>query len=202
VDLFYALGGQKSVDLTSIAPVAALTGGDLLVYSPFDAARHGEKLHYDIFRVLTRNQASECAIKARTSTGLTVTEYFGGFGFKEQADFELAGFDSDKVIGFILRNDEKLKEDTLSFVQFAFMYTNQYGQRRIRVFNYQLQIAKNLSAYYKAADCETLAQFMLKKETAKVMVRGAKATREAIINSLVTLLHVYRQKCAAQTAPS
>ena len=74
-------------------------------------AKHGEKLHYEIFRILTRNQASEVAIKARTSTGLTVTEYFGSFGVKESADFELAGFDCDKSIGFLIRNDEKLKED-------------------------------------------------------------------------------------------
>lgn len=39
-------------------------------------------------------------IKARTSTGITVTEYLGSFGHKEQADFELAAIDSDKTISF------------------------------------------------------------------------------------------------------
>jgi len=97
--------------LTSIAPVATLTGGDLHLMNPFDVTKHGEKLHYDIFRILTRNQGTEVAIKARTSTGLTVTEYFGGFGFKEAADFELSAIDCDKSIGFSIRNDEKLKED-------------------------------------------------------------------------------------------
>lgn len=111
VDLIYAINSPKSIDLTSIAPVATLTGGDLHLFSPYDPAKHGEKLHYEIFRTLTRNNVYEVAIKARTSTGLTVTEYFGSFGFKEAADFELASFDSDKTIGFVIRNDEKLKED-------------------------------------------------------------------------------------------
>lgn len=54
-----------------------------------------------------------------------------------------------------------------------------------------------MNSFYKAADCETLSEFMVKKEIARAMSRGAKATREAIINNLVTLLYVYRQKCAA-----
>jgi protein transport protein SEC24 len=88
-----------------------MTGGDLHLFSPYDPIRHGEKVHYEIFRILTRPQATEIAIKARVSTGLTVTEYFGSFGFKEVADFELSAFDCDKSLGFIIRNDEKLKED-------------------------------------------------------------------------------------------
>jgi hypothetical protein len=57
-------------------------------------------------------------------------------------------------LGFIIRNDEKLKEDpnAQAYVQFAMMYSTQFGERRIRVFNYNLLVAKNLSSYYKAAD--------------------------------------------------
>lgn len=77
----------------------------------FDINKHGEKLHYEIFRLLTRTQGSEVAIKARTSTGLSVVEYFGGFGVKEQADFELSAIDSDKSIGFLIRSDDKLKDE-------------------------------------------------------------------------------------------
>lgn len=70
------------------------------------------------------------------------------------------------------------------------------------MFNYTLTTAKTLNAYFKGADCETLSQFMLKKEIARVMAKGAKVSRESIINNLVNLLHVYRTKCAAQTSPS
>lgn len=55
-----------------------------------------------------------------------------------------------------------------------------------------LVMAKNLNAYYKGADCEAFSQFMIKKEVVKLMIRGAKSTREAIINNLVNLLYVYR----------
>jgi hypothetical protein len=45
-----------------------------------------------------------------------VVEYFGGFTFKEVPDISLASIDSDKAIGFVLRVDEKLKDNTLAFV--------------------------------------------------------------------------------------
>jgi hypothetical protein len=55
---------------------------------------------------------------------MSVVEYFGGFTYKEQPDISLASIDSDKSIGFVIRVDEKLKENTLEFVQFAMLYTN------------------------------------------------------------------------------
>lgn len=82
------------------------------------------------------------------------------------------------------------------------LYCNQWGERKIRVFNYTLTTAKTLVAYFKAADCETLSMFMLKKEIAGVMAKGSKSQKEAVINNLVNLLHVYRAKCATQTSPS
>ena len=49
----------KTVDLTSIAVLPSITGGDIHFMAPFDINKHAEKLHYEIFRVLTRVSASE-----------------------------------------------------------------------------------------------------------------------------------------------
>ena len=42
---------------------------------------------------MTRIVASDCMVKVRVSTGLTVTEYFGGFGVYQRAEFGLAALD-------------------------------------------------------------------------------------------------------------
>lgn len=49
----------KSVDLTTIGVLPSQTGGDIHFMAPFDANKHGEKLHYEIFRTLTRNTGTE-----------------------------------------------------------------------------------------------------------------------------------------------
>ena len=51
---------------------------------------------------------SDVAVKARCSTGYTVTEYFGSFGSRDAVDFELSSIDADKSFGFTLRNDTTL----------------------------------------------------------------------------------------------
>lgn len=79
VDLFYTLASTKSIDLATVAVLAGMTGGDLHYMCPFEPSKHGEKLHYDIFRTLTRSSGSDVQIKARVSAGLSVCEYFGGF---------------------------------------------------------------------------------------------------------------------------
>jgi hypothetical protein len=37
------------------------------------------------------------------------------------------------------------------------LYNTQFGEKRIRIFNMNLPVTKNLNAYYKAADAETVA---------------------------------------------
>ena len=88
-----------------------MTGGDLVYFSKFDISKHGEKLYYELFRNISKVTASEVMVKARCSTGFSVTEYFGGFGLREASEFKLSSIDADKSFGFLLRNDDKFAED-------------------------------------------------------------------------------------------
>jgi protein transport protein SEC24 len=106
----------KSIDLGSISPLASLTGGDLHFFNAFNIVKHGEKLHYEIYRNLTRTVGRDVIMKARASAGLSVSEYFGGFTCKETSDIELSSIDADKSICFTIKNDEKLKENTFAHV--------------------------------------------------------------------------------------
>lgn len=84
-------------------------------YSNFDVTKHAERIYYDLFRSLTRPTVSDVEYKARCSTGLTVTEYIGGHMTSQTASMSYAALDADKVLSFVLRNDEKLKEDSLVY---------------------------------------------------------------------------------------
>jgi len=43
VDLYIGVGPKiTSIDLTTVAPVAGITGGDLHFYQNFDVIKHGE----------------------------------------------------------------------------------------------------------------------------------------------------------------
>ncbi len=42
----------------------------------------------------------------------------------QTSSMQYSALDSDKVLTFVLRNDEKLKEDSQIYFQFAMLYTD------------------------------------------------------------------------------
>ncbi len=83
--MIVTLNNVGSIELPSMSPLIWFTGGDLIFMNPFVAVEHGEKLHYEIFRLLTRTQVFNVNFKARTSIGYHAKEYVGSFGFKEHS---------------------------------------------------------------------------------------------------------------------
>jgi protein transport protein SEC24 len=114
----------------------------------------------------------------------------------------MATIDADKVVSALFRSDDKLNEGQQVHCQFAMLYSDMEGVRKIRVFNYHWQVAKNLYSYFKSADVESVAQFKVRSELSQAVRRGAKNTKEKLINDLVDMLSNYRTQCASQTNPS
>ena len=56
-------------------------------------------------------------------------------------DIELAGYDADKSVSIELKHDDKLNEQDGCAIQIALLYTNIWGQRKLRIHN--LQVNKN-----------------------------------------------------------
>jgi hypothetical protein len=48
------------------------------------------------------------------------------------------------------------------------LYGTQYGEKRIRVFNLSLPVAKNLNTYFKSSEVEAVSHFLIKKEISRV----------------------------------
>lgn len=82
------------------------------------------------------------------------------------------------------------------------LYTNVFGERRIRVFNHSFQVVKSLNAYFKSTVVESYAQYLLRSQLARLDTKGPKNIREILINKLVDLLVNYRVQCAPNSSPS
>lgn len=145
--------------MATIGLICGKTGGDLVYYNLFDAAKHGEKLYYSLFRILTRTTTYDISIKARSSVGVSVVEYLGsGFLSYKMADFKIAAVDSDKTFTVIMRNDGKLEENANVYLQFAMLYTDGFsGERKIRVLNYAWKVTRTLYTYIKSSDADISA---------------------------------------------
>ena len=60
-----------------------------------------------------------------------------------------------------MRSDSTLAENTPVFAQCAMLFTDQYGERRIRIFNYSWKVAQNLYSYFKSSDVENVTQLAI-----------------------------------------
>lgn len=84
-------------------------------------------------------------MKARCSVGLTLQKYLGSFGESNEQTIELSTLDADKSIGFLVTQDTKLTINEPAYLQFAVLYTTATSERKIRVFNYSINVSDQLS---------------------------------------------------------
>jgi protein transport protein SEC24 len=136
---------QTDIDLASLMPISAKLGGEIYYYPQFNSAEYAEKLHFDLFRNLTRYTVYDVSMKARCSVGLSINKYIGGFGEFIDEPVVLSMMDADKTIGFTIKQEIKLKVDTPAYLQFAILFTTPAGERKIRVFNYTLNVTDQIS---------------------------------------------------------
>lgn len=101
-----------------------------------------------------------------------------------------------------LRNDSVLAENSLVFAQCAVLFTDMYGERRIRVLNYSWKVVTKLFNYFKSSDVENVIQYKLRHSLTQVPARGSLAVKDQVMTELVDMLATYRNQCANQTNAS
>lgn len=128
-------------------------------YKQFNAQFNGEKMHYDVFRVLTRNNMYDVAFRLRCSEGYSVYAYLGNFMRFNSIDFEIPSIDADKTIGVMLRSEGTITTVEKLSVQAAILYSTPDGERKIRVFNLYLPLEKRFSTIFRYIDQAALFQY-------------------------------------------
>ncbi|CAG9315859.1 unnamed protein product [Blepharisma stoltei] len=190
VDIFLCTG--QYADVPSLAALCSQTGGDLNYYPSFNASFDGERIYYKIFRILTRTQGFQAVMRARCSNGIAIDQYIGKFKRKGPVEMELSCIDSDKTIAIILKHDSKLQEDIDLHVQCAMLYTNQYGQRLIRIFNGLMRSTKIVPNIFKSGDADTIANVIARINAHSLYEEMLGTIREKWHSSMIQLLTTHR----------
>ncbi|CAK5114559.1 unnamed protein product [Meloidogyne enterolobii] len=137
------------IDVASISPVVATTGGSIYKYQYFDADQDGVRFLSDLRHGISREIAFDVMLRLRTSTGIRPTGFFGNFYMQNTTDVELSAIDSDKSVQIEIKYDDKLDEREPAYFQLAVLFTSCSGQRRLRIHNLSLPVTAD---YQKACD--------------------------------------------------
>eukprot|EP01022_Parablepharisma_sp_SALTPOND_P004354 TRINITY_DN120146_c2_g1_i1.p1 TRINITY_DN120146_c2_g1~~TRINITY_DN120146_c2_g1_i1.p1 ORF type:complete len:682 (+),score=52.03 TRINITY_DN120146_c2_g1_i1:794-2839(+) len=218
IDIFAC--GHGEMDLASVVPLANWTGGEICYYPAFSSPKYqmlsysqtnslGEKLHFDVFRNLTRYTVYDVAMRARCSLGLRVTKYLGAFGETTNPTVFLPSMNSDQTVGFLLEQESKLKAP--AYIQFALLFTTSTGERKIRVFNYTFSVTDQLSTFIKftlidhaflSVDMDALISLETKKGINEIMKNGNRSAREQLCQTAINTLAYYRKKVSSSSGSS
>lgn len=57
-----------------------MTGGTIYYHPNYDPNTDGERIHYELFRNLTRTYAYDCMMTLRTGTGIVLHDYYTQVG--------------------------------------------------------------------------------------------------------------------------
>lgn len=198
VDLFACTQGD--IDLASIAPIVGMTGGEIYYYPVFNSAEAGEKLHFDIFRNMTRNMVYDVSIRARCSLGLNIESYFGGFGEVENGPIQLSVMDADKTVAFNLKQTSKLVPSSQAYLQLAILYTTPRMERKIRILNYAFAVTDQVSQVYSTIDMDAILGLEIRQSTSILYKTTVLNARNRLCQTCTNILAHYRKHVSKTTA--
>ena len=121
VDLF--VFAPEYCDLATISQLTTVTGGNLYYYPHYNSLYDGEKIHYELYRNLTRNYAIDCIMTLRASPGIILEEFYTTRGKVSVRDLQMSTLDADQSITIQYKQEDKITSNE-AFIQYAILYTN------------------------------------------------------------------------------
>ncbi|KAI9272138.1 hypothetical protein EDC94DRAFT_595571 [Helicostylum pulchrum] len=191
---------SQYMDIATVNVVSHLTGGDLRYFPGF---KLGEKYRvlYQLNHDLHRETGFDGIFRIRCSDGLQVLDHYGNCHMSTYTDIDTAGIDEDKAIAAVLKHDGKLDPNRSVSFQCALLYTNRFGQRRVRVHNLQLTVTAQIADVFRCGDVDATISVMLRKTIFDLHHKNRKDLHKTLMDSCVDILTAYRVNCASSTSP-
>ena len=198
IDIFSL--SQGYVDLATLGTLCAETSGSLHRYNPFVPAADVARFHNDLRWSLVRPQGFEAVARLRVSAGIAVDNFVGAFHRRNPTDLHFPALSCDHSIAARLVHEERLREGSEVYLQYALLYTSTEGRRRVRVHSLALPVTRSLGAVFRGADLDTYVTYVARKVSAQLPGRTIAACRETIIKSSVDTLVSYRKNVATASS--
>ncbi|CAO3702563.1 unnamed protein product [Rhizopus stolonifer] len=151
VDMF--IFGNQFSDLATLNVVPRFTGGQTHFYPGFHASNQAEsiRLKEEVISLLAEEIGLEAVMRTRCSEGIICKAFYGNFTTRVPDVMALPNVPRDQSYCVELDIEEDIQSSCV-FFQTALLYTTCFGERRIRVMNLCLPVAKSVSELYSSSD--------------------------------------------------
>ena len=193
------------LDVATLGDCCAATGGRLQrLASGRGEGALGEGIEAALRCALLGSDVSDVAMRVRCSVGMEVERVIGpgmsaGGAHKEHV-LSRAGAQSGFAVELTHRGEFRGDK---AFVQAAMLFTTRAGERRVRVHNLRLPLAKDVGAVFASSDQDAMACFLAKRAAAELARPRAPllGARNVVLRSVCEMLRCYRERLSGG-APS
>ncbi|GJQ12671.1 hypothetical protein GpartN1_g4462.t1 [Galdieria partita] len=207
LDLFIAPTGAY-VDVATVGKLASNSGGRIFHFPFFQSNKDGRNFENCLTRAVKSVCAFNSVLRIRCSPGLGTGAHYGHFQPQRSLDIVIPVMDWGSTISVELEYDDKLPEVNdgavtgAPCIQCAVLFTNSYGERRIRVHTLLLGSSSQLVSIFRYADCDALVTHFVKRMAKMVLEEHMllSKVREYLTERCIESLHTYRKFCTVSAS--
>ncbi|KAL7717580.1 Uncharacterized protein QTN25_004980 [Entamoeba marina] len=202
VDLF--IFGDKFSDNVTIGDLSLHTGGTLSYYPNFSSANH-IKLQSDISKVInTTNNGTDVELRLRTSRGLSIGNYLtSALPVPDMIDtIRIGQLTNESSVIAELTYDESLDPRENIYFQSVVLFTDNKGNRHLKIFNTAHKVVDSAAEVFKKADLSVVFATLIRSTLKGSNPRNNEKLSLEILDKVANLLAGYRKQCSAQVKSS
>ncbi|KAK8899345.1 hypothetical protein M9Y10_001659 [Tritrichomonas musculus] len=180
--------GQDFTDLSTVAVPAGLTCGQCNHYSIFDDFARS-KMHSDIFSILTNQYCWDSCLRLRATGGCKMVRPHTNCTLRSGDLVSFPVIAREDAIAFELTATEQgITTQTIIF-QLAMVYTNNEGNRMIRVFTIETPVSKDVRTICSSVDEATLTTMMCRRAGTTLLQLGPVQAVESIRKEIQAMVN-------------
>ncbi|KAI5954031.1 SFB3 [Candida margitis] len=199
VGLDLHVASHASVDLSNLGFLVSSTGGELTRWPNLNYERDGRLFIAKFKNSVVNTTGYQGQLKLRCSNGLQVIDYYGtSSSIKDTSilgsvqDPVIPVLSKDHTFTVLLQYDGILSRKLDCHFQAALLYTDNYGQRKVRVINLVLAVTNKLEDVFNFADENAIVATLVRDTLNFVGQQTLVELRESLNTRLVDVFSQYR----------
>jgi len=190
---------HTSVDLSNLGFIVSSTGGELTRWPNLVYERDGRLFIAKFKNSVVNTSGYQGQLKLRCSNGLQVIDYYGTSSSVRDAsilgsvqDPVVPVLSKDHTFTVLLQYDGTLSRKLDCHFQAALLYTDNFGQRKVRVINLVLAVTNKLEDVFNFADENAIVATLVRDTLNFVGQQTLASLRESLNTRLVDVFSQYR----------
>lgn len=200
----FVIACREHVHVAEQQNLSELTGG--MVYlcndigTPYTNAWLTE-IHGYIQNLVLKQHNWDAVLKLRVNNGIKIENVCGHCVQNDDEEVIVPLLDTHSTIEYTFDLPKYLTEEYV-YIQLAVLYTTEFGERRIRLFNQKLMTSDSFSGYYKGLD--GIAFMMSLTRTASIQTDNTSLpeVQTNLQDTVEEMLLQYRVQCSSSTNAS